>query len=205
MPGRRWGLNARSQQSTGACADHDDSLARFLSPALNRSERTVAEVEGWIWGSRVRRSVRDPTATARQVPAAHKRNRRHKCNLDRARTGSPGLHDQVEPGELMSRGAGVVQRRIIAALQAEPMRLFTVEELAEIAFPGEPIERKHLVSVLRALKNLPGLDPHLYPAGRVTPVVGATWSDLRDKCCFLCRCLQSRARRTYPMGASPIP
>ena len=61
---------------------------------------------------------------------------------------------------------GVVQRRLVAALQAEPKRLFTVEELAEIAFPGEPIERKHAVSVRRALKNLPGLDPHLYPAGK---------------------------------------
>ena len=66
----------------------------------------------------------------------------------------------------MSRGLGVVQRRLIAALQAEPKRLFTVEELAEIAFPGEPIERKHWVSVRRALKNLPGLDPHLYRAGK---------------------------------------
>ncbi len=67
----------------------------------------------------------------------------------------------------MSRGLGVVQRRIIAALQAEPMRLFTVEELAEIAFPGEPIERKHAGSVRRALKNLPGLDLHLYRAGKL--------------------------------------
>ena len=69
----------------------------------------------------------------------------------------------------MSRGAGVVQRRIIAALQAEPWQHFTVEELTEIAFPGEPIERKHLVSVrraLKALKNLPGLDLHFYRAGK---------------------------------------
>lgn len=66
----------------------------------------------------------------------------------------------------MSRGAGVVQRRLIAAFQAEPGRRFTVKELAEIAFPGEPIERKHAVSVRRALKNLPGLDLHSYPRGR---------------------------------------
>ena len=57
----------------------------------------------------------------------------------------------------MSRGAGIVQRRIIAALQAEPTRLFTVEELAEIAFPGEPIEHKHWVSVRRALQGLKGV------------------------------------------------
>jgi hypothetical protein len=65
----------------------------------------------------------------------------------------------------MSRGAGNVQRRLIAAFQVEPGRR-TIEELAEIAFPGEPIERKHLVTVRRALNNLPGLHPHLHKKGR---------------------------------------
>jgi hypothetical protein len=65
----------------------------------------------------------------------------------------------------MSRGAGIVQRRLIAALDELGYR-FTVEELAEIAFPGEPIERKHLVSVRRALENLPGLKLHFYNAGK---------------------------------------
>ena len=31
-------------------AEHDGSLARFLNPTLTPSERTVAEVEGWILG-----------------------------------------------------------------------------------------------------------------------------------------------------------
>ena len=31
-------------------ADHDGSLASFLKPELTGSERTVAEVEGWILG-----------------------------------------------------------------------------------------------------------------------------------------------------------
>ncbi len=61
----------------------------------------------------------------------------------------------------MSRGQGIVQRRLIAAFQNEPTRHFTVEQLAEIAFPGEELDRKHAVSVRRALKNLPGLDLHL--------------------------------------------
>ena len=65
----------------------------------------------------------------------------------------------------MSHGPGVVQRRLIAALD-EPGRRFTVEELAEIAFPGETIERKHEVSVRRALKNLDGLDLHFCKAGQ---------------------------------------
>jgi hypothetical protein len=42
----------------------------------------------------------------------------------------------------MSRGAGTVQRRLIAGLD-ELGRRYAVRELAEIAFPGEPIERKH--------------------------------------------------------------
>ena len=66
----------------------------------------------------------------------------------------------------MSRGPGIVQRRLIAALQSKPTRRFTVEQLAEIAFPGEQIERKHAASVRRALKNLPGLHPHLHKKGR---------------------------------------
>ena len=57
-----------------------------------------------------------------------------------------------------------MQRRLIAVFQVEPGRR-TVEELAEIAFPGETIERKHLVSVRRALKTLPDLDLHSHKAG----------------------------------------
>jgi hypothetical protein len=65
----------------------------------------------------------------------------------------------------MSRGLGVVQRRLVAALD-ELGRRFAVEELAEIAFPGEPIERMHLVSVRRALQNLPGFRLHFHKAGK---------------------------------------
>ena len=64
-------------------------------------------------------------------------------------------------GFVMSRGLGIVQRGLLAAYQLEPTRRFTVKQLAEIAFPGEQIERKHAVSVRRALKNLPGLDLHV--------------------------------------------
>jgi hypothetical protein len=64
----------------------------------------------------------------------------------------------------MSRGLGTVQRNLIAALN-ESGRRFTIEELAEIAFPGELIERKHEVSVRRALNNLRGPDLHFSKAG----------------------------------------
>ena len=66
----------------------------------------------------------------------------------------------------MSRGPGIVQRRLIAAFQSEPTRHFTVEQLAEIVFPGEQIERKHAVSVRRALKKLPGLDLYVITANK---------------------------------------
>jgi hypothetical protein len=69
----------------------------------------------------------------------------------------------------MGLGPGVVQRRLVAALQAEPKRRFTVDELAEIVFPGELIERKHEVSVRRVLKDLPGLDLHFRKVGRAAP------------------------------------
>lgn len=58
----------------------------------------------------------------------------------------------------MSCGLGIRQRRLLAALHAEPDRWFTIDELAEIAFPGgEPVEHKHLSSVRRALRGLKGL------------------------------------------------
>ncbi|HMD61980.1 MAG TPA: hypothetical protein VKG78_11135 [Opitutaceae bacterium] len=55
----------------------------------------------------------------------------------------------------MSREPGIVQRWLIATFLSGPTRRFTVEQLAAIAFPGEQIDRKHAMSVRRALKNLP--------------------------------------------------
>jgi hypothetical protein len=46
-----------------------------------------------------------------------------------------------------------VQCSLIAVFQVELGRRFIVEELAEVAFPGETIEREHLVSLRRALKT----------------------------------------------------
>jgi hypothetical protein len=55
----------------------------------------------------------------------------------------------------MSRGLGRVQRKIDDALKAEPSRRFTVEELAEIAYPGVAIDIAHLSATRRALNKLP--------------------------------------------------
>ena len=57
-----------------------------------------------------------------------------------------------------------MQRSLIAAFQGGLGRRFTVDELAEMAFPGELIERKHMVSVRRALRKLPGL--HFHKSGK---------------------------------------
>jgi hypothetical protein len=54
----------------------------------------------------------------------------------------------------MSRGMGRTQRAILAALQAEPGRRFTVNELAAVAFPGIYIGPAQIESVRRALKTL---------------------------------------------------
>ena len=67
----------------------------------------------------------------------------------------------------MSRGPGVVQRRITAAFKAEPARHFTVEELAFIAYPGAMIERSQLEAVRRALRTVgPKIGLHTSRAGR---------------------------------------
>ena len=57
----------------------------------------------------------------------------------------------------MSRGYGQTQRRLLAALKAEPKRVWWVEELACSAFPGAEIDRSCLSNVRRALKALPVL------------------------------------------------
>ena len=57
----------------------------------------------------------------------------------------------------MSRGPGHLPRRLLSALQAEPNRRFTVEELAELAYPGEEIDRSRLSSTRRVLNGLSGL------------------------------------------------
>jgi hypothetical protein len=54
----------------------------------------------------------------------------------------------------MSRGLGIVQRGVQAALEAEPTRRFTVAELAGEAYPGEVVGRAQLVAVRRALGRL---------------------------------------------------
>ncbi len=60
----------------------------------------------------------------------------------------------------MSRGPGIVQRRLLAAFQAEPSRRFTMLELAEVAWPGEVIVDKG--------KPVPGTED--VARGRAVPV-----------------------------------
>ena len=62
----------------------------------------------------------------------------------------------------MSRGPGRIERAIRALFDASPDLAFVAVELVEHCFPGiaEPdIERKHLVSVLRAARKVIAADP----------------------------------------------
>ena len=54
----------------------------------------------------------------------------------------------------MSKGRGHIQRAIAAAFAAEPDRSFRVFALAELAYPGECIEKRHTDVVDRALRKL---------------------------------------------------
>jgi hypothetical protein len=54
----------------------------------------------------------------------------------------------------MSRGPGHLATAITEHLAAHPSREFTIGELAAIAYPGAPIEKKHRVATARALKKL---------------------------------------------------
>lgn len=54
----------------------------------------------------------------------------------------------------MSKGRGHIQRAIAAAFAAEPDRSFRVFALAELAYPGETIDKRHTDAVDRALRKL---------------------------------------------------
>src|SRR6266852_1906054 len=54
----------------------------------------------------------------------------------------------------MGKGPGRVEQIIDAVFAAEPDNAFTIEDLCERVYPGEPIEKKHRVSVLRAAKQV---------------------------------------------------
>lgn len=54
----------------------------------------------------------------------------------------------------MSRGAGRIQRALIDICERESDNAFTVEDLCDRIFSGNRIEKKHRVSVLRALRSL---------------------------------------------------
>jgi len=54
----------------------------------------------------------------------------------------------------MRTGPGRVERIIDAVFAAEPENAFTIEDLCDRVYPGEAIEKKHRVSVLRAAKKI---------------------------------------------------
>jgi hypothetical protein len=55
---------------------------------------------------------------------------------------------------LMNKGPGRVEQIIEAVFAAEPDNAFTIEDLCDRVYPGELIEKKHRVSVLRAAKRV---------------------------------------------------
>lgn len=55
----------------------------------------------------------------------------------------------------MSRGPGRIERAIEAAFRAEPLHVFTVDDLARIAYPGvNRAQKKHRVAILRAARRV---------------------------------------------------
>jgi hypothetical protein len=59
----------------------------------------------------------------------------------------------------VSRGPGKLERTIRELFDANPDLAFVTDELCEHGYPGEEIERKHRVAVLRAAKNVIASDP----------------------------------------------
>jgi hypothetical protein len=54
----------------------------------------------------------------------------------------------------MRRGSGRAEQIIEAVFAAKPDNAFTIEDLCARVYPGEPIEKKHRVAVIRAAKEV---------------------------------------------------
>lgn len=54
----------------------------------------------------------------------------------------------------MSRGPGSVERKLLSVFAVDPRGVFTTEELCYRVFRISKVDKKHRVSVLRALKRL---------------------------------------------------
>ena len=60
----------------------------------------------------------------------------------------------------MSRGPGKIERAILALMQEQPDHAWTTEDLAENIYAGaNKIEKKHRVSILRAMQSVTKNDP----------------------------------------------
>ena len=68
----------------------------------------------------------------------------------------------------MSCGLGHVQRTILALIEADPHGAWTVEDICRRTYPGEEVEKKHRVAVLRAFKRS-GFLPGTWTAKRLWP------------------------------------
>ena len=61
----------------------------------------------------------------------------------------------------MSKGPGHAERAITAALAAEPDNAFNIEDLCDRAYPDVKAEKKHRVTVLRAIGRILARRPDL--------------------------------------------
>jgi hypothetical protein len=54
----------------------------------------------------------------------------------------------------MSRGPGIIEQRLVAAVEKALGRTFTIEELTARAYPGEELTRDRLDTVRRVARKL---------------------------------------------------
>jgi hypothetical protein len=56
----------------------------------------------------------------------------------------------------MSRGPGAIQRKLLAIFTKDARGVFTTEMLCHYVYNIEKVQKKHRVSILRAIKRLAG-------------------------------------------------
>lgn len=57
----------------------------------------------------------------------------------------------------MSKGPGIIQRRVVEAFEASPNAWLSIDDLAAHCYPGEAVEKKHRDSVGRAVRAMTGI------------------------------------------------
>ena len=87
----------------------------------------------------------------------------HCCYLLKARQGWETLNSEWQ----LSRGLGAVALKLKAFMDQRPTQSFLTSDFCRYVYPGQEVQKKHRVSVLRALRTL--VKGEMAPTSGISP------------------------------------